>query len=180
MARSMTSAANFKISGVVEVELPGGALPVFLNAQADRLRESGIVPRAWYWRELHNPWSRAAAIYDSWGILDLCQCLASLDPVRSIIGNDIILFDSFWLPDPWEYSDRAWRTDDIMFPVEPRAGITVLSGFARDTGHESAMALRTGNRRIELVGGRMLVIDPARRYRIDGLEAGPPTVFGAR
>lgn len=176
----MTGAAVHDDDCVLELEMHDRAPLAFLESQVRRLQNRVAVPRAWYWRELHNPWSRAAAIYDAWGILDCCRGLAALEPVRSKIGDDIILFDSFWLPDPWETTDTASRTDHIMFPVEPCAGLTVLCALATDARSGPAMVFRSGDRRIELVPGKLLMVEPACCYRIDGSGSRSPSVFGAR
>lgn len=176
----MTGAAVHDSGRVIELEMRDRAPLAFLETQVRRLQNRVSVPRAWHWRELHNPWSRAAAIYDAWGILDCCRDLAALETVRFMIGDDIILFDSFWLPDPWKAADPASRTDRIMFPVEPCAGLTVLCALATDVRSRPAMIFRTNDRRIALVPGRLLVVESACRYRIDGSRSRSPSVFGAR
>ncbi|RME62516.1 MAG: hypothetical protein D6782_12040 [Alphaproteobacteria bacterium] len=106
---------------------PPPAWQAFLRDQAARLHAADVTPRPWHWRALHNPWSRAAALFDAWGFLDLCSDAALLQPVRTAIGDDIILFDSFWLPDPW---DEGGNGDALFFPVAPLAGVTLLCDFA--------------------------------------------------
>ena len=73
----------------------------FLQTECARLRGQIPVPRPWHYAELHNPWSRAGAAYDSWGFLDICQSSSLVETVAALIGTDIILFDSQWLPDRW-------------------------------------------------------------------------------
>ena len=76
----------------------------FLDTESARLHRQIDVQRPWHYAELHNPWSRAASVYDSWGFLDLCQSRSLLGPVAELIGEDIILFDSQWLPERGQLS----------------------------------------------------------------------------
>src|SRR5580658_5865284 len=68
----------------------------FLQDQSVRLAGQRV-SRPWHYAELHNPWARAAALYDSWGFLDLCQSPSLLAAIAGQIGEDLILFDSQWL-----------------------------------------------------------------------------------
>ena len=90
------------------------------------------VPRPWHYAELHNPWSRAAAAYDSWGFLDICQSSSLLETIATLIGTDIILFDSQWLPYRWPSLDTesSFESHAEQFPVDPRRGLTALIVFA--------------------------------------------------
>ena len=80
----------------------------FLEMQRERLLAQ-IPSRPWYFWECHNPWSRAARIVDSWGLLDLCQDTAILDMVTAIAGPDIILYDSQFSPAPLARRGRRRR-----------------------------------------------------------------------
>lgn len=97
----------------------------FLSAQAKKLRAPHIVQRPWHWQGLHNPWSRAAALYDAWGFLDLCSDSLLLAAVTRLIGADVVLFDSFWYGDPWQLMGDQPFEDPVFFPVSPCRGVTV-------------------------------------------------------
>jgi hypothetical protein len=104
----------------------------FLQTESARLRVLIEVPRPWHYAELHNPWGRAAAAYDSWGFLDLCQSSALLQTIAALVGPDIILFDSEWLPgylEPLE-AESTLESDAHRFPLDPRHGVTALVCFA--------------------------------------------------
>ncbi len=176
----MSAPAGYDSAGMAGLALDSREWLDFLVGQSGRLPPAAIAPRPWHWRELHNPWSRAAVLQDAWGFLDLCGHLASLGPVRSALGDDIVLFDSFWLPDPWEPGRGGWRTDRILFPVEPLQGLTVLCACAPG----SAVEFRIGARRVELDPGAGVAFGPDCWYRVDAdsgdARPGRPLLFGAR
>jgi hypothetical protein len=111
--------------------LPGPSLR-FLQVESARLHGQIGIPRPWHYAELHNPWSRAAASYNSWGFLDVCQSSSLVDTTATLIGTDIILFDSQWLPDRWQSLDAesSLESDAHRFPVDPPHGLTALIVFA--------------------------------------------------
>ena len=104
----------------------------FLQTESARFFAQIVVPRPWHYAELHNPWSRAAAAFDSWGFLDICQSSTLIEKVAALIGPDIVLFDSQWLPDRWQMfdTDATLESDAHRFPVDPPSGLTVLIGVA--------------------------------------------------
>jgi len=87
--------------------------------------------RPWYWWELHNPWSRAAACIDSWGLLDIAQSPKLLDGVAQVIGEDIVLFDTRIEPNPalGDANRTAWRDDKLFFPLDRDGGAVVRLPF---------------------------------------------------
>ncbi|GAB4152153.1 MAG: hypothetical protein Tsb0016_24540 [Sphingomonadales bacterium] len=97
----------------------------FLSAQAEKLTAPHIVQRPWHWQGLHNPWSRAASLYDAWGFLDLCSDSTLLATVTGLIGADVILFDSFWFGDPWQLMGERPFEEPVFFPIRPCQGVTV-------------------------------------------------------
>jgi hypothetical protein len=101
----------------------------FLRSQLGVLAERIARPRPWHYAELHNPWSRAAAVYDSWAFLDLASEPAILNAVSAVLGPDIILYDSQWFPDPLPCgAQEDWIADVHRLPVEPCSGVTALLG----------------------------------------------------
>src|ERR1700680_3981736 len=66
----------------------------FLRQQAAKGGAAGGAVRPWHYWELHNPWSRAGTVYDSWGFLELCQAPALLDPGTALVGPVIGFFGS--------------------------------------------------------------------------------------
>src|SRR5688572_6853513 len=122
--------ARFTSDGLLRLMLPESRTAAdFLRTQRDRLEEAIGTPRPWHYTELHNPWSRSASWYDSWGFLDLCSAPAVTDAVAIALGPDVILYDSQWLPDPWYGSSKQthdWTSEMHRVPVEPPAGVTAL------------------------------------------------------
>ena len=109
----------------------------FLQLESARLSRQIAIPRPWHFAELHNPWARAAACYDSWGFLDLCQSAPLLDAIAGLIGEDLILFDSQWLPDRWQPCVPELESDAHRFPVDPPRGVTAGGSRRRREGSPS-------------------------------------------
>jgi hypothetical protein len=158
----------------------------FLRQQAAKVRAAGGAVRPWHYWELHNPWSRAGTVYDSWGFLELCQAPALLDPVTELIGPDIVLFDSGWLPDPsstWgagtDAADPDLSSDAVRFPVEPLGGATVLVAFAKET--HTGLSVDSGSIQLPFGSGVVCALEARVAYRVCGLdEAGLPSVYVVR
>jgi hypothetical protein len=158
----------------------------FLRQQAAKVPAAGDAVRPWHYWELHNPWSRAGMLYDSWGFLDLCQIPALLDPVAELIGPDIVLFDSGWLSNPWvtrgagtETADPELSSDARRFPVEPLGGATVLVAFADET--HGGLSVDLGSMQAPLGSGVVCALEARVAYRVRGLDgAGLPSVYVAR
>jgi hypothetical protein len=158
----------------------------FLRQQAAKFRAAGGAVRPWHYWELHNPWSRAGTVYDSWGFLELCQAPALLDPVTELIGPDIVLFDSGWLPDPsltrGAGPDTAYpelSSDAPRFPVEPLGGAMVLVAFANET--HGGLSVDLGSTQLPFGSGVVCALEARVPYRVCGLaESGLPSVYVAR
>jgi hypothetical protein len=158
----------------------------FLRQQAAKVRAAGGAVRPWHYWELHNPWSRAGTVYDSWGFLELCQTPALLDPVRELIGPDIVLFDSGWLPDPsltqgagTDLAHRELTSDAARFPVEPLGGATVLIAFADET--HGGLSLDLGSMQLPFESGVVCAVEARVAYHLCGLDrAAPPSVYVVR
>ena len=114
---------------------PPPAWLAFLAAQAAKLTAPTWVQRPWHWQGLHNPWSRAATVFDAWRFLDLCSDGALLAPVKPLIGEDVILFDSFWFGDPWRLMGDRPFDDPIFFPIKPCQGVTVVIALPAPAAH---------------------------------------------
>jgi hypothetical protein len=180
-----TREASFRREGWLRVTLPRASGVVeFLRKQLQALAHAVAKPRPWHYAELHNPWSRTAAVYDSWGFLDLASSPAILDAVSAALGPDIILYDSQWMPDRWDPSGAGheWITDLHRVPVEPRAGVTALVAIAdcKEQGwrfdcvpgsHQDPA--RSAVLEISLRAGELLLCDARLRYRWVG--ASPQT-----
>jgi hypothetical protein len=165
----------------------------FLQAQSARLKPELKKPRPWHYGGLHNPWGRAAPFYDTWGFLDICQFPMLLHVLATLIGPDIILFDSQWLPDPWQLPDvgLSLESDAHRFPVQPLRGVTVLVCFAahRDTSTwfdcrptiDRNAAGPCDDTSVRLEPGTVLIADSQLQYRLRvGREVGAPVLYAIR
>ena len=165
----------------------------FLQVQSGRLYGQFDIPRPWHYAELHNPWARAATAYDSWGFLDICHSSTLVETVTTLIGTDIVLFDSQWLPDRWESprAESALESDAHRFPVDPPRGLTALIAFAdTPTGtvrvddrpaHQRHAADRHPYGSLELKRGEVLFVDSRAPYCVHAAREGSlPTVYAVR
>lgn len=105
-----------------------------LEGQFRRIADSDLADRPWLYWELHNPFSRAAAVVDSWQILDFCQSPQLVARLAGLIGEDIVLFDSQFVPNPAlrEFDVPCWRNDAGFFPLDPATGIVARLPFGND------------------------------------------------
>jgi hypothetical protein len=185
------SAEPFARNGHWRAESPlPGDLIRFLQTQCARQFAQIAVPRPWHYAELHNPWSRAAATFDSWGFLDLCQSPSLIEKVAKLIGPDLILFDSEWLPDRWQpvEAETALESDAHRFPVDPPCGVTALIGVgdaARATVHvdyQPSHPRAAGAHTDVLLGpGAVLFLGSRVPYRARAAgDAGVPNVYAVR
>jgi hypothetical protein len=129
--------------------------------------------RPWHCRELHNPWSRAAARVDAWGILDLCMTLGRMSAVADLIGDDVILFDSALMPDRWDDAGQG----PSGFPVIPVAGLTILCAFG-ESQSPLYVEFASGDAAIQLAPGDLALIPAAISWGIS--DQAQPDVFAAR
>jgi hypothetical protein len=186
-------AEAFQRTGLWRAEAPLPEDPLrFLQAESARLFGQIDVPRPWHYAELHNPWSRAAAAYDSWGFLDICQSSTLIEMITRVIGTDIVLFDSQWFPNHWESVDAepALESDAHRFPVDPLHGLTALICFA-DTqpgairfdyrsSHQRTNYSRTGAPP-NLKRGDVVLVDCGLPYHVlSARESNLPTVYAIR
>jgi hypothetical protein len=183
----------FECTGLqrADAPFPGHALR-FLHTEIARFSAEIAVPRPWQYAELHNPWGRAATAFDSWGFLDICQSALLVETVATLIGPDIVLFDSQWLPDCWQSRDAepALESDAHRFPVDPPSGLTVLIGVDAPRGRVRVdyRPLRQGHaadRRIDnsldLESGTVLFVDSRVQYCVRTTPAsGVPSVYAVR
>lgn len=74
---------------------------------------------------VHNPWGRAASIFDSWKLLDVCQSPCLLELVSKVLGDDIILWDSRFFSLAGIEPEAEWIRDSDFSPFEDLQGVTV-------------------------------------------------------
>ena len=109
---------------------PATPLPAALLAPAvaaaERLR------RERPWQELlsgvHNPFGQHACLGEAWQFLDIAESAAVLDPLESLLGPDIVFWDSELFLD----AGTIFWGEAAHWPVEPLAGAVVL--LALSTG----------------------------------------------
>lgn len=76
---------------------------------------------------MHNPFGHHACPNEAWRFLDLAESPALLDLVESVLGPDLVLWDSELYPDL-----SAWRRDEAQqWPADPLAGTVVSIDFER-------------------------------------------------
>ena len=152
----------------------GEYLP-FLRRQLQNLRENEKSVRPWHFWELHNPWGRAAGIYDSWKFLELCQSKELLSLVAPLIGENIILYDSQFSPDLNEQRQTGaiWISDCLRCPVKPLAGIVARVPFSSVENEDAFFAYQpvaggktTPSRRIKIKPGQIVCHDIRLKYRV--------------
>lgn len=90
-----------------------------------KIEEFGKPVRYYSLSGVHNPWGKAATIFDSWKLLDVCQSPYLLELVSGMLGDDIILWDSrfFCLAD--FAPEGTWIRESDFSPFEHLQGVTV-------------------------------------------------------
>jgi hypothetical protein len=187
------SASQFARQGYLRARAALAApLRAFLHTQITRLCESVPRLRPWHCAELHNPWSRAASCVDSWGFLDLCRSPSLLEGVTTLLGADVILFDSELLPDTRIRSGNLPQphSEAHRFAVTPLAGLTVLVALGDGAPATSlhlapASAAAAGPMGaaavLPLAPGEIVFIDPRLPYRLEVRGGhGAPRAYAAR
>jgi hypothetical protein len=171
----MIRRAQFEFTGLHRAECPQ-SLTRFLQMQRARIRNGLGKPRPWHYVELHNPWSRAAASFDSWGFLDLCHSTPLVEEITAMIGPDVILYNSQWLPDPWRSiaPEADLESDAHRCPVEPLHGVTVLiycadplenaTQFKYAPGSHQRVADLPEEAQLLLEPGDVLIVDSNLKY----------------
>ncbi len=96
---------------------------------------------------IHNPFGLAGRTVDSWGLLDICQSPAIVDAVETLIGPDIVLWESELIGQPPGPPRSAPHRDPGVWPIDPPGGVTVRIAI---TGSGPA----AGGLRYEPRGGR--------------------------
>jgi len=140
-----------------------------LSKQRRAVADSGLGNRPWTYWEWHNPFSRAAACVDGWAVLDLCQSRELVDAVATVLGDDIVLFDSQLMPNPALDRDEiiGWRCDADFFPLDGPGGVTARVVVDAEPG--AVLELRKAvPARIEMRRGRLLLLAPDVEYRVRG------------
>lgn len=101
-----------------------GRLPSSLIHPVAQAAEALVVrrPRQALLSGAHNPFGRARALFDPWKFLDVCENAALLDAVETLLGPDLILWDSELYLDA-EAWNEARLFEGRYWPVEPLAGL---------------------------------------------------------
>lgn len=158
-------------------------LIAFLQEQREKLRHYPQRARPWLYHELHNPWSPAASVYDSWQFLELCQAPFLITQLKALLGQHIILYDSQWLESPWSSKeDKLQKSEAHRFPVEPLAGVTAFVYFD-DAANERTYieyqeSCQTGS--AEMHAGSVIIIGSEVRYTIHSNGAKTPSIYVIR
>lgn len=89
MSITQANSTNLPLAGrtpILGERPPLSALVQSLQSRSDLMQEqlSGI----------HNPWGSAATFTDPWRFLEACESSELIERARSVLGNDIILWDS--------------------------------------------------------------------------------------
>jgi len=152
------------------VEVPG--VQAMLHVQWQKLVSSGH-QRPWYMWSLHNPWSLASTVVDSWSMLAICQSPPLLDAIANLIGPDIVLYDCALQPLTFAvHGVGAWCNDTGMFPIEPVAGAVARLPLVSVAGvlfHGGRQGDRNFFRGASL--DRFIIHNAVLDYRYEGLMA---------
>ncbi|MCY4155258.1 MAG: hypothetical protein OXF58_08040 [Gammaproteobacteria bacterium] len=145
----------------------------FLQEQLAVIYQPGRKPRPWQLWELHNPWSRAAQLADSWQFLDLCQSAALLECITPFIGKDIILFDSQFSPDLYAAGKpaAAWQNDRLRCPVIPLRALIVRIPVPGRIDASVTFSYKTeqyGEQALDYTGDTVICHNAELDYRIEG------------
>lgn len=169
---------SFQRNGAIVASSPA-VWTAAVQDQFRRIADSGLANRPWLYWELHNPFSRAAAVVDGWQILDICQSPQLVAVLAELIGEDIVLFDSQFLPNPAlrEFDVPCWRNDAGFFPLEPDLGIVVRLPFGNDDTR--VFELRR-NQTLEYRSGQVLVHAADIEYRSSAVNKSGDTELVVR
>lgn len=74
---------------------------------------------------LHNPWGKSAHLFNSWELLDICQSEEILSLVTSLIGPDVILWESAFYGYNALNPAHSWTRHSSFSPINPMQGLTV-------------------------------------------------------
>jgi hypothetical protein len=93
---------------------------------------------------IHNPWGHVIGLTDPWSFLDLCESEVVIDAARSVIGPDIILWDSELFAEAGSYAEfLKVGKEGRYWPVMPLAGAVVLVAFGSGEPSATAFGLET-------------------------------------
>ncbi|WP_342723487.1 resolvase [Bradyrhizobium sp. B097] len=91
---------------------------------------------------LHNPWGHAIGFTDPWTFLSICESDAVVDEARSVLGPDIILWDSELFTEARKYTDfLREKKEGRYWPVTPLAGAIVVLGVGGADPRPKAISL---------------------------------------
>ncbi len=179
-ATAEAAAERFRRDGVAVVTT--GAVAAWaptLASASSVIGDAGLRP--WLYWELHNPWSRAAALIDSWALLDICQSPVICDLLAPLIGDDIVLFDSQIVPNPLlpPTEIAGWTPERRYFPLDGDGGITVRIPFGREPRRRFEYRAETVTR-LDVAADQIVVHDAAIRHRSVGEGRCPPQEYVIR
>jgi hypothetical protein len=98
---------------------------------------------------IHNPWGGAAALTNTWAFLDLCEHAALVDATASVIGPDVILWDSELYLRARDYAafveagreGRYWPLDSLAGAVALVPLTLAATAWVAEVRHISTLAL---------------------------------------
>ncbi|AMS44533.1 MULTISPECIES: resolvase [Aminobacter] len=91
---------------------------------------------------IHNPWGHCIGLTDPWSFLDLCESALVIDAAKTVIGPDVILWDSEFFPEAGRYGEFVGEgREGRYWPVTPLAGAVVLVAVGRKTPEVRAVGL---------------------------------------
>ena len=152
---------------------------VFISQQIEPIIKSLKESYPWDLLELHNPWSRAGTRVDSWGFLDICQANEILNVLSSLIGPDIILFDSVILPNVilGDNNTTDLHDDAVFFPVDPLTGVVIRILIETKSDQKLQFRYRPipgscknsdgHDQLLDITGEQVVIHHPAVRYRYE-------------
>lgn len=82
----------------------------------------------WHYHQLagiHNPWGKSARLFNSWGLLDICQSDTLKELLIPLLGADIILWESTFYGYAAFAPPGIWTRHTAFSPIEPMAGVSV-------------------------------------------------------
>lgn len=81
----------------------------------------------------HNPWGQAADLIDTWSVLEFFSAPVCVEPVKGLLGPDLILWDAQWIKGPTQLHDclkQECATE--WWPIDPAVGALVFVDLYAD------------------------------------------------
>jgi hypothetical protein len=81
----------------------------------------------------HNPWGQAADLIDTWSVLEFFSAPGCVEPVKTLLGPDLILWDTQWIKGPLQLHDcLAQECATDWWPIDPAVGAMVFVDLHAD------------------------------------------------